>query len=45
MQQLKRKLYRIGKLSLETAAVDSTLIESKNVANPRGLMDTSVARG
>ena len=36
--------YAIGKLSLESVAVDSTLIDSKKVASPRGIMDTSVAK-
>ncbi len=40
----QEKAYRIGKLSLETVAVDSTLIDSKKAANLRGITDISAAR-
>ena len=40
----QEQAYAIGKLSLETVAVDSTLIDSKKVANPRGTTDISDAK-
>jgi transposase len=40
----QEKAYAIGKLSLETIAVDSTLIDSKKVASPQGTTGISTAR-
>ncbi len=40
----QEQAYATGKLSLETVAVDSTLIDSKKVANPSGTTDISDAR-
>jgi transposase len=40
----QEKSYAMGKLSLDTLAVDSTLIDSKKVANPQSTMATKDAR-
>jgi transposase len=40
----QKKAYSMGRLNLETVAVDSTLIDSKKVASLQDTMDISVAR-
>jgi len=40
----QEQAYAIGKLSLETVAVDSTLIDSKKVGSQSGTTDISDAR-
>jgi len=40
----QKKAHAIGKLSLETIAVDSTLIDSKKVASPQGTTGMSTGR-
>jgi len=40
----QKQAYAVGKLSLETVAVDSTLIDSKKVANQSDITDISDAR-
>lgn len=40
----QEQAHALGKLSLETLAVDSTLIDSKKAASPQGTMDISDAR-
>lgn len=40
----QERAYAVGKLRLETVAVDSTLIDSKKVANLSGTTDISDAR-
>jgi transposase len=40
----QKQAYAVGKLSLETVAVDSTLIDSKKVASQSGTTDISDAR-
>ena len=40
----QEKAYAIGKLNLETIAVDSTFIDSKKAANLLGITDISDAR-
>lgn len=41
---VREQAYAIGKLSLETVAVDSTLIDSKKVVNLFGTTDIRDAR-
>jgi transposase len=40
----QEKAYATGKLSLETIAVDSSLIDSKKVASPQGTTGINTAR-
>lgn len=40
----QEKAYAIDKLSLETVAVDSSLIDSKKAANPQDTTDINTAR-